>query len=77
MFSLRTGPTVPGGNGWQRCAAAENLTWRWEEGVEEAEPGLTAPLVHSTAFAASFPEEQAGSVIDQWPSISGKSRAKL
>ena len=56
---------MPGGNGWQKCAAVENLTQRWEEGVEEAEPGLTASPVPATAFAASFPEEQAGSVIDQ------------
>ena len=59
------GPNACGGNGRQKWAAVENLTQRWEEGVDEAEPGLTAPRVPATAFAASSPEEQAGSVIDQ------------
>lgn len=35
---------------------------RWEEGIEEAEPGPTAPP--AMALAASLPEEAAGSVID-------------
>lgn len=66
VFSLQTGPNAHGGNGRQKWAAVENLTQRWEERVDEAEPGLTAPPLPATAFAAASPEEQAGSVIDQW-----------
>jgi len=56
---------VPAGNGWQKHAAVENVTQNWEEVIEEAEPGLTEPSVPAMAFAASFPEEQAGTVTDQ------------